>query len=87
MAPTEILAVQHYNNLKNILKDYPIEVSLLTGSTTKKEKSDIYKGLEDGRISIVIGTHALIQEEVNIVLELTKGVIYKIKGLCQTYYI
>ena len=65
MAPTEILAVQHYNNLKNILKDYPIEVSLLTGSTTKKEKSDIYKGLEDGRISIVIGTHALIQEEVN----------------------
>ena len=65
MAPTEILAVQHYNNLKNILKDYPIEVSLLTGSTTKKEKSDIYKGLEDGRISVVIGTHALIQEEVN----------------------
>lgn len=64
MAPTEILAVQHYNNLKNFLKDENINIALLTGSTLKKEKSDIYKGLQDGSINMVIGTHALIQDEV-----------------------
>lgn len=64
MAPTEILAVQHYNNLKNFLKDENINIALLTGSTLKKEKTDIYKGLKDGSINMVIGTHALIQDEV-----------------------
>ena len=64
MAPTEILATQHYNNLLNILKDENIKIALLTGSTSKKEKSIIYKGLEDGTINMVIGTHALIQDEV-----------------------
>ena len=64
MAPTEILAVQHYNNLKNILKDTNINVELLTGSTSKKDKKAIYENLENGNINIVIGTHALIQEEV-----------------------
>ena len=65
MAPTEILAVQHYNNLKEILKGTNIEVALLTGSTLKKDKNLIYKDLESGKISIVVGTHALIQEEVD----------------------
>ena len=64
MAPTEILATQHYNNLKNIFKDTGIEISLLTGSTLKKDKNLIYKDLESGKISVVVGTHALIQEEV-----------------------
>ena len=64
MAPTEILAIQHYNNLKNFLAGYNIEVALLTGSTTKKDKQEVYKGLKDGSISMVVGTHALIQEEV-----------------------
>ena len=64
MAPTEILAVQHYNNIKELFKDSNIEIALLTGSITKKEKQDIYKRLENGEISIVIGTHALIQEDV-----------------------
>ncbi|MBQ8132566.1 MAG: ATP-dependent DNA helicase RecG [Bacilli bacterium] len=64
MAPTEILATQHYLNLKNFLKDENIEIALLTGSTTKKDKTAIYKGLKDGSISMVIGTHALIQDEV-----------------------
>ena len=64
MAPTEILATQHYENLKKVLKNKKIEVALLTGSTTKKEKNDIYKGLNDGTINMVIGTHALIQDEV-----------------------
>ena len=63
MAPTEILAVQHYNNLKEIL-DSKIEIALLTGSTLKKEKEEIYKELKEGKIDIVIGTHALIQEDV-----------------------
>ena len=64
MAPTEILAVQHYNNLKEFLKDENLEITLLTGSTPKKEKQMIYNGLKDGSISMIIGTHALIQEEV-----------------------
>ncbi len=63
MAPTEILAVQHYNNLREILGEgFP--VALLTGSTTKKEKDEIYKGLMDGSINMVVGTHALIQDDV-----------------------
>ena len=64
MAPTEILATQHYNNLKDFLKDTKINVALLTGSTLKKDKNEIYKGLKDGSINMVIGTHALIQDEV-----------------------
>ncbi len=64
MAPTEILAIQHYNNLKEILKDTAVNIALLTGSILKKEKLDIYKELEDGSINIVIGTHALIQDDV-----------------------
>ena len=65
MAPTEILATQHYNNLVNFLKGTKVKVELLTGSTSKKDKASIYKGLEDGSINMVIGTHALIQDEVN----------------------
>ena len=64
MAPTEILATQHYNNLCNFLKDTDIKVALLTGSVNKKDKQAIYKGLKDGSINMVIGTHALIQDEV-----------------------
>lgn len=64
MAPTEILAIQHYNNVKELFKDTDINIELLVGSQTKKEKQEIYKGLEDGSINMVIGTHALIQEEV-----------------------
>ena len=65
MAPTEILAIQHYNNLNNFLKDTDVKIALLTGSTSKKDKLSIYNGLEDGSINMVIGTHALIQDEVS----------------------
>ncbi|MBQ3435415.1 MAG: ATP-dependent DNA helicase RecG [Bacilli bacterium] len=65
MAPTEILATQHYNNLRELLKETDINVELLIGSTPKKEKERIHKELEEGTINMVIGTHALIQEEVN----------------------
>ena len=65
MAPTEILAIQHYNNLNNFLKDTDVKIALLTGSTSKRDKLSIYNGLEDGSINMVIGTHALIQDEVS----------------------
>ena len=64
MAPTEILAIQHYNNVKELLKDTNVHIELLVGSQTKKEKQEIYKGLKEGTIHMIIGTHALIQEEV-----------------------
>ena len=64
MAPTEILATQHYNNIKELFKNEKINVELLTGATNKKDKQEIYNNLKDGITNIVIGTHALIQEEV-----------------------
>ena len=64
MAPTEILATQHYNNLVNFLGKFKINIELLTGSTPKKDKTRIYEGLKNGTISMVVGTHALIQDEV-----------------------
>ncbi len=64
MAPTEILATQHYNNIKELFKKTKVHIALLTGSMTKKEKQEIYDELANGKIDIVIGTHALIQEDV-----------------------
>ena len=64
MAPTEILAVQHYNNMRELFKDTNVVVELLTGSITKKDKMPIYEDLKNGKINIIVGTHALIQEEV-----------------------
>ncbi len=64
MAPTEILATQHYKNLVSFINDSGIKIELLTGSTSKKDKLRIYSGLKDGSISIVVGTHALIQDDV-----------------------
>ena len=64
MAPTEILATQHYKNLVNFINDSDIKIELLTGSTSKKDKLRIYSGLKDGSISMVVGTHALIQDDV-----------------------
>ena len=66
MAPTEILAKQHYTNLTNLFKKTKtnIKVEILTGSTTKSRKKEIYKDIKDGNIKIIIGTHALIQDDV-----------------------
>ena len=64
MAPTEILAIQHYNNIKEIFRGTDVRIEILTGSTSKKEKDLIYKDLESGNIDMVIGTHALIQDDV-----------------------
>ncbi|MBO5261235.1 MAG: ATP-dependent DNA helicase RecG [Coprococcus sp.] len=64
MAPTEVLAVQHYNELKERFEPYNIRVGLLTGSMTAKDKRAMYQLIKEGEISVVIGTHALIQDKV-----------------------
>lgn len=64
MAPTEILANQHYATVKHFLKDMNINVALLTGSTKKKERNKILPAVASGEIQILIGTHALIEDTV-----------------------
>ncbi len=65
MAPTEILAEQHYQGLHKLLSPLGVEIRLLTGSTPSTEKAQIYTDIETGAVDIAIGTHALIQERVN----------------------
>lgn len=62
MAPTEILAEQHFKTFSNFFKDSGLTVRLITGSTTKKNKTEIYESLANGQTDIVIGTHALITD-------------------------
>lgn len=64
MAPTEILATQHYATVIHFLKDMDVKVALLTGSTRKKERARILPEIANGNIQIVIGTHALIEDTV-----------------------
>jgi len=64
MAPTEILANQHYESISSQLKPLGIEVRLLTGSVKGKRRQEILDGLADGMVNIVIGTHALIEDNV-----------------------
>ena len=64
MAPTEILAQQHYNTISEMVKDMPIYVKLLTGSSVIKQRREILKACEDGSLTILIGTHAVIEDKV-----------------------
>ncbi len=64
MAPTEILANQHYVTVMNFLGDMDIKVALLTGSTKKRDRAKLLPAIASGEINIVIGTHALIEETV-----------------------
>lgn len=64
MAPTEILAQQHYTGISELLKELPVTVSLLTGSTKAKERKKIMKECADGSLNILIGTHAIIEDNV-----------------------
>lgn len=64
MVPTEILAEQHYRSLQKLYASAGIEVGLLTGSLTERKRRDILAGLQMGMIDIVVGTHALIQDDV-----------------------
>lgn len=64
MAPTEILAQQHYKGISELLKDMPVKVALLTGNVKGKARKEILKGVAEGEIHILIGTHALLEKEV-----------------------
>lgn len=64
MAPTEILSQQHYANLTALLKDLPVGIGLLTGSTKAAARRKLLKKLEEGEIQILIGTHAVIEDAV-----------------------
>ncbi len=64
MAPTEILAFQHHNNLKSILEDMPIQVEILTGSTKSSIRKNIHEKLSNGEINIIVGTHSLIEDKI-----------------------
>lgn len=68
MAPTEILAEQHYQSLSRLFAEFPAPrptLGLLTGSTSGEKRGAIYAGLADGSLQVVVGTHALIQETVS----------------------
>ena len=65
MAPTEILARQHYEEISALFSEVEISVALLLGSTTKKEKQRIYDGVRSGEIDVVIGTHALLSDKLD----------------------
>tara|TARA_Y100000813_G_scaffold75776_1_gene53796 strand:- start:1838 stop:3940 length:2103 start_codon:yes stop_codon:yes gene_type:complete len=64
MAPTEILATQHFNTISNLLSKLGIEVALLTGSVKKKDRVQIHEDLENGKLGLLIGTHALLEDKV-----------------------
>ena len=64
MAPTEILAQQHYNSITALLQDMPVCVKLLTGSSKGKQRKEVLKLCEDGSLNILIGTHAVIEDNV-----------------------
>ncbi|HEY9165643.1 MAG TPA: ATP-dependent DNA helicase RecG [Candidatus Kryptonia bacterium] len=64
MAPTEILAAQHYETIRNYLNSHKIASALLIGGQKKDVRADIYSGIESGKTPIIVGTHALIQENV-----------------------
>ena len=67
MAPTEVLAQQHYQNLKQLIKNLDIEITLIVGKQSAKLKKENYENVKNGKSQIIIGTHALT----------SKGLIYK----------
>lgn len=64
MAPTEILATQHYESLRKMVAELGVNIRLLTGSTRAKERREIHAQLQDGSLHILVGTHALIEDDV-----------------------
>lgn len=64
MAPTEILATQHYHTIGELVQNLPVNVSLLTGSTKAAARKEIHEQLESGELHILIGTHALLEDKV-----------------------
>ena len=66
MAPTEVLANQHYETFQELLSPYGVRIVLLTGSTKAREKREIYEKMKSHQADIIIGTHALIQEKADM---------------------
>lgn len=64
MAPTEVLAQQHFKNIQKFLEPTGVKSALLTGSSKTAERREVHQGLEDGSIGIIVGTHALIEDNV-----------------------
>ncbi len=64
MAPTEILATQHFESLKNMFEGFNITTVLLTGSMTAKQKREVYELIKTGKADVIVGTHAVIQKDV-----------------------
>ena len=64
IAPTEILVIQHFNAIQELLQKMNISVALLTGSSKVKKRREIHEGLENGKLNILIGTHALLEDKV-----------------------
>lgn len=64
MAPTEVLAQQHYKNIQKFLEPTGVKSALLTGSSRTAERREVHAGLEDGSIGIIVGTHALLEDNV-----------------------
>lgn len=64
MVPTEILAEQHYRSVSGLMEKYDVRIALLTGSQTRKQKNEILEDIRTGKVDIVVGTHALIEENV-----------------------
>ncbi|HBF77986.1 MAG TPA: DNA helicase RecG [Clostridiaceae bacterium] len=64
MAPTEILAQQNYESIKKVLQKWDLNIQMLSGSTSKKDKDDILMKLKNGEINIIVGTHSLIQDDI-----------------------
>ncbi len=64
MAPTEVLAQQHYKNIQKLLEGTGVRSAILTGSSKAAERREVHQGLEDGSIGIIVGTHALIEDNV-----------------------
>ncbi|MFA5948378.1 MAG: ATP-dependent DNA helicase RecG [Candidatus Gracilibacteria bacterium] len=65
MAPTEILAKQHYQTFIKTLRDFNLNIQFIAGSTTKKQKEDVLRQLKSGTLDIIIGTHSIIQEDIS----------------------
>lgn len=64
LAPTEILAEQHFATIRRMLGDLPVRVELLTGSTRQKERAPLFEALADGGVDILVGTHAVLEDNV-----------------------
>ena len=67
LAPTELLSKQHFQNISQLLKCLDIQPALLIGSMSQKQKKEVHEGLKSGKISLVIGTHALLTQEIEFI--------------------